>query len=130
MFKEFERRFVPESNFPTQRLSDFRVAMDIEETDKDFTLKADLPGMGPEDVEISLEGEALVIGGEKHYKEETQSKDKAWHRRERTWGKFHRVLQLPPEADEANTHADFRKGVLTITIPKRESHVENVKNSN
>lgn len=125
MFHDFENgNWLP--GFESMNdVAGFRMNMDIAETDEAYSIKAELPGMEPKDVEIKVEGDKLMIRGEKHFEEEAS--DKAWHRRECRYGRFHRVLQLPPEADEPNIKATFDKGLLNIVIPKREGHVERSK---
>ena len=101
------------------------INMDISESDNKFTLSAELPGIDPKDVEVNMDGDCLNIRAEKFNEEE--SKDKAWHRTERTYGSFYRRLQLPPEADTDHVQADFKNGVLKINIPKTSESIERSK---
>jgi len=91
-------------------------SMDIAETDKAFEVKAELPGMDEKDVEITIADGLLTIKGEK--KDETEEKDKSFHRVERSYGSFQRTLSLPANVDEEKISADFAKGVLEVTLPK------------
>ncbi len=91
--------------------------VDIEETDKEITVKADLPGVDPKDVEITVMGDVLTLSGEK--KEEKEEKKKNFRRVERFEGKFYRQIALPAGADPDNVNATSSKGVITITIPKK-----------
>jgi HSP20 family protein len=91
--------------------------VDVEETDKEMTVKADLPGVDPKDVEISVSGDVLTVRGEK--KEAKEEKKKNYHRIERFEGKFYRQITLPTEADADKVSATSSKGVITITIPKK-----------
>jgi len=91
--------------------------MDISETDKDLFIKADLPGVDPKDVEVTVRDGILTIRGEK--KEEHEEKQKNYHRVERFFGQFYRSIPLPVGAEEANVAATSTKGVLTVTVPKK-----------
>jgi HSP20 family protein len=91
--------------------------VDVEETDKEFVVKADLPGVDPKDVEISLADGALVLKGEK--KEVKEEKKKNYHRVERFIGQFYREIPLPAGADADKVAATSAKGVITVTVPKK-----------
>ena len=92
--------------------------VDVAENENEFVVKASLPGVKPDDVQITIQGDALTIRGESKTSEERQGE--RWHVRERRHGAFHRSLSLgtPVNADKA--HADYEHGVLTLTLPKAE----------
>lgn len=92
--------------------------MDIEETKTDIIVKAEIPGMKKEDIKIQISGDMLTISGERKHEEET--KDKTYHRIERMYGQFQRVLRLPTEVQSGKTKAAYENGLLTITVPKAE----------
>ena len=92
--------------------------LDVYETGNDVVAKATLPGIKPEDVEITLTGDMLTITGET--KEETEQKDKNYLRRERRYGSFSRTVSLPEGLEGDKAEAKFDNGVLTLTIPKSE----------
>ena len=92
--------------------------MDIEETKTDIVVKAEIPGMKKEDIKIQITGDALTISGERRHEEETQ--EKTYHRIERMYGQFQRVLRLPTEVQSGKTKAAYENGLLTIIIPKAE----------
>jgi HSP20 family protein len=91
--------------------------IDVEETDKEITVKADLPGVDPNAVEITVTGNILTVAGEK--KEEKEENKKNFHRLERFEGKFYRQIALPAGADADKVNATSANGVITITIPKK-----------
>jgi HSP20 family protein len=95
----------------------FTPRVDVSETDKEIRVSAELPGMDEKDVTVELNDDAVTIRGER--KEEKEEKGKNWYAREQTYGVFHRTVPLPSTADTPKAGAKFRKGVLTITIPKR-----------
>lgn len=92
--------------------------MDIIETPENLQVKAELPGVDPKDIEISVVGDTLMIKGEKLTRKEDKGGN--WHRRERTWGKFQRAVTLPMAIDEEHVEAVEEAGVLTIMLPKAE----------
>ncbi len=92
--------------------------MDIEETKDEILVKAELPGMRKEDVKIQINNDVLSITGERKREEETR--DKTFHRIERAYGKFQRMIRLPAEVDPAKVKATYENGVLTIKLPKSE----------
>jgi HSP20 family protein len=91
--------------------------VDVEETDKEILVKADLPGVDPKDVEVSVTEDALVLRGEK--KEEREEKKKNYHMTERFVGRFYREVPLPAGTEPEKITAASAKGVITVTIPKR-----------
>jgi HSP20 family protein len=90
--------------------------VDVEETDKEIVVKADLPGVDPKAVEISVENGVLTVRGEK---EETEERKKNYHRVERFTGSFYPAIPLPPGADAERVSATSANGVVTITVPKK-----------
>ncbi|HJQ84112.1 MAG TPA: Hsp20/alpha crystallin family protein [Candidatus Binatia bacterium] len=81
-----------------------------------FVVKAEVPGVEPNQVEIDVEDDTLTVGGERAFAE--PNKDAAYHRRERGQGRFRRVIRLPGRVAADEAKAQYRNGVLTITIPK------------
>jgi HSP20 family protein len=84
----------------------------------ELVIKAELPDMKKEDIEITVENNALTLKGEK--KMDAAIKDECCHRVERTYGTFSRTFVLPPTVDSSKVAADYKNGVLTITLPTRE----------
>uniref|UniRef100_A0A7C2V5T9 Hsp20/alpha crystallin family protein n=1 Tax=Hydrogenobacter sp. TaxID=2152829 RepID=A0A7C2V5T9_9AQUI len=100
----------------------FAPVVDVYETDQDLVVKAELPGVKKENVEVSIRDNALHIKGEK--KEEKEEKTETYHRVERVYGKFERVIPLPTDVKVEAAKAEFKDGVLEIRIPKAESSKE------
>lgn len=90
--------------------------VDLAEKENELIVKADLPGMKPEEVEINITGDVLTVCGEK--KQESEEKQPDYHYVERQYGSFRRMIQLPCKVDESAAEARFKDGVLTITMPK------------
>jgi HSP20 family protein len=93
-------------------------AVDMYQTDNEVVVKAALPGIKPEEVQINVTGEMLTIKGETRQKEDV--KEKAYHIREQRWGMFERTIGLPTLVVADKAKANFENGVLTITLPKAE----------
>jgi HSP20 family protein len=93
-------------------------AMDLVETDDALVLKADLPGLDREDVEIEVKDNLLTVSGER--KAEHEEKGEGFYRVERAFGRFSRSLDLPQGIDASEVSADFHQGVLEVRIPKPE----------
>ena len=93
-------------------------SIDLSETDSEVVVKAEMPGMQPEDIDLSVENSSLLLKGEK--KEEHEDTQKNYHRIERSYGSFYRAVTLPSQVDEDQVKATFKNGVLTITLPKKE----------
>ena len=92
--------------------------VDVSETDTTIEAKLDLPGVDPKEIDIQLNGSVLTVSGER--KEEKEEKGKTYHRVERRVGNFSRSLTLPCPVEEDEVAAAYKKGVLTITLPKTE----------
>jgi HSP20 family protein len=93
-------------------------AVDIYETENELVMKADLPDVDPKNVAIQLENHTLTLKGERKF-EETKS-GRGFHRIERSYGSFVRAFSLPDTVDGDNVKADYKNGVLTVTLPKKE----------
>jgi HSP20 family protein len=90
---------------------------DTSETEKEYIVKAELPGVRREDVHVTLEDGVLTISGER--KQEKEHKGEKMHRIERFHGTFSRSFTLPDNADPASIRAECKDGVLTVHVPKR-----------
>ena len=96
----------------------FEPRVDVSETEHELKVSAELPGMEEKDVSVEADAETLTIQGEK--REEKEDKARNWHCREQTYGSFQRIIPLPSGVESDKITATFRKGVLTVTIPKKE----------
>jgi HSP20 family protein len=94
-------------------------AFDLYETADEVVVKANLPGMKAEDVQISVTNGVLTLRGE--VKQESEKKDATWHMVERRYGSFERSVVLPTDVESDKAKADFENGVLTINLPKAET---------
>ena len=93
--------------------------VDLKEDEKSLVVEAEMPGMAADDFEISLVDGGLVIKGEK--KKEKEEKGENYHRLERVYGSFHRIVPLPCQVDRDAITARYRDGVLTVTLPKSQT---------
>lgn len=93
-------------------------AVDILETPNEVVLKADLPDVDMKDVHIELENGTLTLRGQRKF--ENEKKDKGYHRLERSYGSFARHFSLPDTVDAEHVAAEYKNGVLTVTLPKKE----------
>ncbi|MFP4039691.1 MAG: Hsp20/alpha crystallin family protein [Desulfosudaceae bacterium] len=111
-------RFWTETPFATA-LSDWEPSVDVSESNGNMQVRAELPGLNPEDIDVNVTGDLLTIKGEKT--SESEEEDRDFYRRESFTGAFQRTIPLPEEADSENVQASFKNGVLNITLPKTES---------
>jgi len=99
--------------------------MEVAETEKELLVTAEVPGIEPKDVEITVADGVLTIKGEK--KQATEEKKEGYYLAERTYGAFTRAVALPVEVDEGKIEATYKDGVLKIRLPKAENHKARVK---
>jgi HSP20 family protein len=112
-------RFFGESTFPSMLSREWSPRIDVTETEDTLLLTAELPGLESKDVEVMLTDDVLSITGEK--KKEKEEKDETHHFIERFEGSFKRSFRLPVEIQSEKVEAKFDKGVLKITLPKKET---------
>lgn len=99
-------------------LTGWAPALDVQEDKDKFTIRVELPGLKREDIDVSLQDDALVISGERQSEKVEEGVE--IHRQERFYGKFQRALTLPEPVAADAVKADYKDGVLTVTLPKRE----------
>lgn len=114
--REIDRLFESTVGGPTG--TRWSPAVDVREDDKGIDLDIELPGIRPQDVDISVENGILTVSGEKRSERNEEEREGRYHMVERTYGSFFRSFQLPQGVDESQISADFNNGVLTIRIPK------------
>lgn len=100
----------------------FIPSIDISETDDQFHISAELPGMKKEDININLENRRLTISGERKF--EHKEDGETFHRVETRYGSFSRSFQLPDSVDEDSVQANYKDGLLNITVAKSEDKVK------
>lgn len=103
----------------------FSPSIDVTENDHEIKVSAELPGMDENDIQVKLANDMLTLSGEK--KTEKEDKDKNYYRMERSYGSFQRSIPLPPGVETDQVEATFKKGVLTITLPKSAQTQNHVK---
>jgi HSP20 family protein len=110
-------KFFNEEGSDGQTLKAWAPRMDVEESDREILVKADLPGVDPKDVDIQVENNVLTVRGGKEEKKEEKRKN--YYRTERFIGQFYRSISLPAGADSDKVSASSANGTVTITIPKK-----------
>ncbi|MBW2355307.1 MAG: Hsp20/alpha crystallin family protein [Deltaproteobacteria bacterium] len=112
---------------PFPRLADgvLKPTLDLAATDKEYTITVEIPGVDEKDVQLEIVNDTLTIRGEK--KQEKEEKEKNYYRMERSYGTFQRILSLPEDVDQENIKAVFKKGVLTVTLPRKALPKSQVK---
>jgi len=118
--EEWERRFDDLFGRPSWRLPvegrGWMPAVDVFEKEDRFVVKAELPGMKEEDIDVSVVGDTLSIKGEK--KTETEIKEEDYYRCERSYGSFYRSIPIPSNVDANKIEASFEDGILEVALPK------------
>jgi HSP20 family protein len=112
--REFEKSFFG----PRTRNADFAPAVDVHEDPERLVLRAELPGVKREDIEVSIDANVLTLKGERKLEKEEQGR--RYHRIERSYGTFVRQFQLPSNIDSAQIDAQLSEGVLTVSLNKKQ----------
>lgn len=107
-----------ESDNEMLTVADWSPSVDISETDVAYVIKGEIPGVKKEDVRVTLQNGMLTIQGER--KQEKEEKGKKYHRIECSYGSFMRSFRVPDDADENKVKAEFKDGILNITLSKSE----------
>jgi HSP20 family protein len=116
----FDRSLLP-------RMTDgmLKPTLDLSATDKDYTITMEIPGVDEKDVRLEIVNDTLTIQGEK--KQGNEEKGKNYYRMERSYGSFQRTLSLPEDADQNGVTATFKRGILTVTMPRKALPNSDVK---
>ena len=123
--KEMNRLFDSITPRDTDRMSSaFIPAAEMSETEDAIHLKLEVPGMNAEDLDIQASAEAISIGGER--KEEKKTEDKGVTRSEFSYGSFHRVIPLTSRIEHTDIKAEYKDGILNLTLPKAEKEKNKV----
>ncbi len=123
LFDEFNRMFPAQTDDESRVVgSSWSPAVDIKEEDERFLITADIPGVAPEDIEISMENGVLTIKGERRH--ESEEEKEGYHRIEREHGTFMRRFALPENVDAEQIAATSKDGVVELTLPKAEKSEE------
>ena len=115
--------FIPTARWTNTALS-FTPAVEVEETADAIALKLELPGIDVKDLDVQVTAESVSISGERQSEAKTEDKDITCS--EFRYGKFQRVISLPARVQNTNTNAEYKNGVLTLTLPKQESEKNKV----
>jgi HSP20 family protein len=119
MDRLFEESFLRPDLFGVGETAASALPLDMYETENDVVVKASVPGIKPEDIEVTVTGELLTIKGE--FKTEEKTEKRNFLRQERRYGSFCRQVALPVGVDSNKAAADFEHGILTLTLPKVEA---------
>lgn len=125
VFEDFWSRFERPFSGGNGALTSFGPTTDVTETDEAIEVAIELPSLSEKDVEVSLTEDVLTIRGEK--KHESEDKRKGVYISERSWGSFYRMVPLPPGVDTDKATAEFKRGVLTVTLPKTPEAQSKIK---
>lgn len=98
----------------------WRPSVDISERENEYKISVEIPGVNENDIKLNVDGDQLVISGEKH-QEERSGEEGKFHRIERRYGSFYRSLALPHDANAQDIQASFKDGVLDISVPRDKS---------
>ena len=105
-------------DWPFRGGADWAPAIDVAEDEREVTVRAEVPGMAPEDIEVTVSGGQLILAGEK--KESVEHREKDFHQAESRYGAFRRSVPLPEAVDPERVRAEYANGVLTVSLPKGE----------
>jgi HSP20 family protein len=101
-----------------EEVGEWLPTLDVSETKNDLVVRAEIPGIDPKDIDISLTNDILTIKGER--KQEKEEKEENYHLIERNYGSFTRTIRLPREVQSERISASYKNGILKVTLPKSE----------
>ncbi len=108
----------------------FQPTLDLRETEKEFEVYADLPGIDEKDVDLTFTDDTLIIKGERQKEHKETDKESNWYFEQRSFGQFERTIHIPAEIQRDNISASFKNGVLKVTLPKApeaQTRVQKIK---
>jgi HSP20 family protein len=121
MDRFFDEPFMNAPQLWSQRLEGFPLPLDVIENTNEYVVKASMPGIDPDQVEITLTDNVLTIRGETKQESESEGEKSNYHLRERRYGTFMRQVSLPVSVNADQVQADYENGVLTLHLPKAEA---------
>lgn len=125
IFDRFFSDFTPARGWDEDMSGGYLPRVDVKETQKHVRVEAELPGMDEKDIDISIKDNLLTLRGEKRI--EREEKEEGFYQLERSYGKFHRNILLPAEVDSGKVEAVFKKGILSIQLPKKPQAQQKAK---
>lgn len=118
LWNAFDRMFDDSYMMPTEQAQTWGLALDVAENDNAYLVKASVPGVNPQDIDVTIEKNVLTISGESRADETINSEE--YRLRERRFGTFSRSIRLPAEVNADAIEANYEAGVLSLMIPKTE----------
>ncbi len=119
----FLRGFLGPGPVETEELERVRIpSVDIAETEQEVLVRAELPGISKEDLDLEVRPEELILVGQVRHEKEEGGPEETYHRRERVWQRFERRIPLPVEVKTEDVKARLENGVLEVHLPKAEEH--------
>lgn len=115
---EFDRIFKEYFIRPEKMDEEWFPMLDMKEDAESIVVNIEVPGVKKDDIKVTLRGNQLIVTGERKF--EKEKKDETYHRIERSYGKFQRVITIPVEVDQSKIKATYENGILSITLPKTE----------
>ncbi|MBU6452724.1 MAG: Hsp20/alpha crystallin family protein [Cyanobacteria bacterium REEB67] len=125
LFSEFEHNFHFNRFTGVFPSADWHPHVDVKDGDREIVVTAELPGVDPQDIDVTLRPDGLAIRGEK--KAEAEDKGKGYYSMERSYGSFFRLIPMPAEVDKDKVSASFKNGVVKITLPRTAETANNQK---
>ena len=126
LFSTIENAFIRNWFDGEDRVVTYSPRVDVSETKENFVVRAELPGLKKEDVKLTVKDNVLTLSGEKCYEEKRDEENYHW--RETRYGKFERSFRLTDGIDRGKIAADYKDGVLTITVPKtKEAQIKEIE---
>jgi HSP20 family protein len=118
MFRSMQRALAlwPSRGSEPITVAEWSPSVDIAENDREYLLKAELPDVRKQDIQLSVENGSLLLSGERRV--EREEKGLTFHRTERAYGRFERAFSLPENADKEKITSEYKEGILTVHVPK------------
>lgn len=118
MRHQFDRMFGDLAGFDSPLEARGKPAIELSNSEDNLTLRAEIPGINPEDLDIGVSSDGVIIKGERRYENAGQEND--WYHSEFSYGRFERSIRFPEPVQNDRVQADYQNGILTLTLPKLE----------